>query len=196
MYDHDDKTIRQPQTFRCLINIFDQDELPYQIPVRAVGLITNQAAYTGWTEEVISIPSSLLTVQEQAERFRMDASYLESIQMQISVNVQRYVDKPRNGSVGKEHEIATQCQQHFLHAGHDLLFGPAMDEIINHVPEKEHAEHFCDAVKGLLQDTINQVLHASGTDAKAIMQQMEAEKWIWISWSKISEERMKAYAGA
>lgn len=196
MYDHEGKTIRQPQALRCLNNVFEQDELPYQIPIRTVGLITNQAAYTGWMEEVIALPSSLLTQQEQAERFRVDTSYLEAVQMQVSVNVQRYVDKPRNGSVGKEHEIATQCQQHFLHAAHDLLFGSSMDEIISNVPEKEHAEHFCEAVKGLLRVTINQVLRASGTDAKAMMQQMEAEKWIWISWSKITEERMKGYAGS
>lgn len=196
MYDHESKTIRQPQALRCLTNIFEQDELPYQISVRAVGLITNQAAYTGWMEEVISLPSSLLSQQEQAERFRKDISYLEAVQTQISVNAQRYVDKPRNGSAGKEHEIASQCQQHFLHAAHDLLFGSAMDEIVGNVPEKEHTEHFCDAVKGLIQETIHQVLHASGTDAKAMMQQMEAEKWIWISWSKITEERMKGYAGS
>ena len=116
--------------------------------------------------------------------------------MQISVNVQRYVDKLRNGNAGKEHEIATQCQQYFLHAAHDLLFGSAMDEIINDVPEKEHTEHFCEAVKGLLRETIKHVLRASGADSKAIMQQMEAEKWIWISWSKITEERMRGYAGS
>ena len=196
MYDHKGKTIRQPQALRCLANIFDQDELPYQIPIRGVGLITNQAAYTGWLEEVISFPSSLLTQQEQADRFRIDIAYLEAMQMQISVNVQRYVDKLRNGSTGKEHEIASQCQQHFLHVAHDLLFGSAMDEIISNVPEKQHAEHFCEAVKGLLQETIHQVLRTSGTNTKAIMQQMEAEKWIWISWSKITEERMKGYAGS
>ena len=196
MYDHDGKTVRQPQVLRCLTNIFERDELPFQIPVRTVGLVTNQAAYSGWMEEVVSLPSSLLTQQEQAERFRKDISYLEAIQAQISINVQRYVDKLRNGSVGKEHEIASQCQQHFLHAAHDLLFGSAMDEIISDVPEKEHAEHFCEAVKGLLRETIIQVLRASGTDAKAIMQQMEAEKWIWISWKKQTEERMKGYAGS
>ena len=195
-YDREGKTVRQPQAFRCLTNLFERDELPSQIPVRAVGLLTNQAAYTGWMEETISLPASLLTQQEQADRFRTDISYLEAVQTQLVANVQRYVDKPRSGSVGKEHEIAAQCQLHFLHAAHDLLFGPVLDEIIQAVPEKEHAEHFCDAVKGLLWETIQQVLRASGTDAKAIMQQMEAEKWIWISWSKISEERMKAYAGA
>ncbi|MBR3016646.1 MAG: type I-E CRISPR-associated protein Cse1/CasA [Clostridia bacterium] len=196
MYDHDSKTVRQPQALRCLANIFDQDEIPLQIIIRAVGLITNQAAYTGWTEEELSIPSSLLTRQEQAERFRVDVSYLETMQTQIAVNVQKYVDRARNGSVGKEHEIATQCQQYFLHRAHDLLFGLAMDEICGNVPEKEHVEHFCEAVKGLLRETISQVLRASGSDAKAMMQQMEAEKWIWISWAKQTEERMKGYAGS
>ena len=196
MYDHDGKTVRQPQAMRCIINLFDQDEMPLQIAIRAVGLITNQAAYTGWTEEMLAVPSSLLTRQEHAERFREDVFFLETMQAQVTANVQRYVDKPRSGSVGKEHEIATQCQQYFLHRAHDLLFGPAMDEICGSVPDKEHAEHFCDAVKGLLQETINQVLRASGTDATAMMRQMEAEKWIWISWAKQTEERMKGYAGS
>ena len=196
MYDHDGKTVRQPQALRCLTNIFDEDEIPLQISVRAVGLITNQAAYTGWTEEILVIPSSFLTQQEKAERFRKDVSYLETMQSQLAVHVQRYVDKPRNGSAGKEHEIATQCQQYFLHGAHDLLFGPAMDEICGSMPDKDHAEHFCEAVKGLLRETISQVLRASGSDAKAMMQQMEAEKWIWISWAKQTEERMKGYVGS
>lgn len=196
MYDHDGKTVRQPQVLRCITNIYDQDEMPIQITVRAVGLVTNQAAYTGWTEEVLAIPSSLLTQQEQAECFREDVSYLETIQSQITDNIQRYVDRARNGSVGKEHEIATQCQQYFLHGAHDLLFGTAMDEICGSVPDKEHAEHFCESVKNLLRDTISQVLRSSGSDAKAMMQQMDAEKWIWISWKKQTEERMKAYAGS
>ena len=196
MYDHDGTVVRQPQALRCLSNIFDRDEIPTMVSVRAVGLATNQAAYTGWTEEELSLPSSLLTQQEQAEQFRMDISLLETMQAQIMFYVQRYVDKLRNGGIGKEHEIATQCQQFFLHGAHDLLFGQAMDEIARFVSEKEHAEHFCESVKGLLQETINQVLRVSGTDAKAIMQQMEAEKWIWISWKKQTEERMKGYAGS
>lgn len=194
MYDHDGKSIRQPQALRCVTNVIDQEDLPGWVPVRGAGLMTNQAAYTGWIEESLSLPSALLHNQEQAQCFRDDTLFIESLQAQIASNVQKYVDKPRAGSVGKEHEIATQCQQYFLQRAHDLLFGAVMDEICSDIPEKEHVEHFCEAVKRLLQDTLNQVLRASGSDANAMMRQMEAEKWIWSAYKKLTEERMKYYA--
>ena len=156
--------------------------------------MTNQAAYTGWLEESLSLPSMLLHNQDQAQCFRDDILFIESLQAQVVSNVQKYVDKPRAGSVGKEHEIATQCQQYFLQMSHDLLFGTAMEEICSDMPEKEHVEHFCEAVKRLLQDTFNQVLHASGFDAQSMMRQMEAERWIWSAFKNLTEERMKYYA--
>ena len=194
MYDHDEKSIRQPQALRCVTNVIDQDDLPTWVPVRGTGLMTNQAAYTGWTEESFSLPSTLLHNQEQAQCFRDDTLFIESLQAQIASNVQKDVDKPRAGSVGKEHAIATQCQHYFLQRAHDLLFGTAMEEIGSDMPEKEHVERFCEAMKQLLQDTMNQVLRASCSDAKAMMRQMEAEKWIWSAYKKLKEERMKYYA--
>ncbi len=193
LYDHNGTTVRQPQVLNCLFNILDEDEMPEWIPIRAAGLVTNQAAYTGWYEDELTLPTPLIHIQEVADTFREDVAMIEKTQNQLYANVQRYVDKPRNSSVSKEHEIATQCQQYFLHAAHDLLFGSAMNEIIQMVHEKDHVYHFCDEVKALLQETIRQVLHSSGQDVKSIMQQMEAEKWIWISFSKLSEERRKYY---
>ena len=116
------------------------------------------------------------------------------MQAQIAFTVQKYVDKPRSGSIGKEHEIATQCQQYFLQGARDLLFGTAMEEICSDMPEKEHVEHFCESVQRLLQDMFNQVLRASGSDAKTMMRQIEAEKWVWSAFKKLTEERMKYYA--
>jgi len=194
MYDRDGKKVRQPQAMRCITNIVDLENLPAWIPVRGTGLITKQAAYMGWMEETFSLPSQMLHNQEQAECFREDALFIESMQNQIAANVQRYVDRPRNGSVSKEHEIAFQCQQFFLQGAHDLLFGTVMEEICSGIPEKEHLDHFCEAIRKLLQETFNQVLRASGTDTASMMRQMEAEKWIWSTFKKMKEERMKYYA--
>ncbi len=195
MYDHDGKKIRQPLTMRCITNVIDEEDLPIWLNVRGTGLITNQAAYTGWMEETLSIPSSLLHDQDKAECFREDAGFLETMQLQIYKSVQRNVDKLRAGSDGKEHEISSQCRQYFLQGAHDLLFGRAMNEINKKIPGKEHSEHFCDAVKKLIQETIRGILRASGSDVHSMMGQMEAEKYIWISFNKLMEERMKNYAG-
>ena len=193
LYDHNGAAVRQPQVLQDLFNIFDDDEIPEWIPIRAAGLNTNQAAYTGWYEDELSLPSALVHNQELADLFRNDADMIEKTQNQLYSNVQRYVDKPRGGSVSKEHEVATQCQQFFLQQAHDLLFGSALDEIIHAIPDTDHVNHFCDAVKGILKETIRHVLYSSGQDVKSVMQQMEAEKWIWISYSKLIEERRKYY---
>ncbi len=195
MYDHDGKKIRQPLTMRCITNVIDREDLPLWIPVRGTGLITNQAAYTGWLEDTLTIPSSLLYDQENAECFRADALFLESIRSQIFISVQRYVDRTRSGSIGKEHEVSMQCQLFFLQGAHDLLFGQVMKEINDGTPSKEHSEHFCDATKSLLQETFRHVLQASGSDSKALMGQMEAENDIWRTFYKLTEERMKDHAG-
>lgn len=179
-----------------LNQIMEDDELPNYIPVSMLGFILENGKYDIWYEDTLSIPKNILENEESAILLRNDVTLIEKTSTSLLTSIKKYVDQPRQKSQSIEHEIASQCQQHFLHAAHDLLFGSAMDEIISNVPEKQHAEHFCEAVKGLLQETIHQVLRASGTDAKAMMQQMEAEKWIWISWSKITEERMRAYAGS
>lgn len=193
LYDQNEKNIRQPQVLKCIINVLDEDDMPSVIPVRAVGLVTNQAAYTTWCEDDLSIPMELLQSQEKADIFRADVSMIESVQNHLYSNVQKYVDKPRNGSGSKEHEIAVQCQQHFLHNAHDLLFGVLANEILEELPEKTHVDHLCDALKGALQEMIRQVLRASGNETKSLMQQITAEKWIWVSFSKITEERKKYY---
>ena len=194
LYDHDEKAVRQPQVLRCIANILDADEMPIMVSIRAVGPITNQAAYSAWYEDELSIPSALLNDQDKADVFRSDASLIEGVQRQLYSYVQKYIDKPRSGSVSKEHEVATQCQRFFLNFAHELLFGDVLSEILEEIPEPIHTDNLCEVVKRILQETINQVLRSSGNEAKAIMQQIEAEKWIWISLNKIIEERKKNYA--
>lgn len=193
LYDHNSSSARQPQVLQCYFNIID-DDIPEWIPVRAAGLMTNQAAYTGWHEDELTLPSILVHKQEEADLFRDDVSLIEKIQSQLFANVQRYMDKPRSSSVSKENEIATQCQQYFLHAAHDMLFGTALDEIIQRIPDQDHVDHFSNMLKGILKDTIQQVLQNAGQDVKSIMQQMEAEKRIWIAYDKLTKERRKYYA--
>lgn len=189
LYDHDGKSVRQPNAFRCIGNVYDEDDFPDYIAVRAAGLITNQAAYTGWTEGELSLPSKLLFEQRKADAFRADAALVESIQYQISINVQRCVDLPRKGSPGKEHEISTQCQLFFLHGAHDILFGMGIEEICSEIPLTEHAAHFCDSIIDLIRRTISQVLYASGSSTEAMIKQMEAEQNIWSICHKIIKER-------
>lgn len=195
LYDQDGGAVRQPQIIRCLTNLLDEDELPLWIRLRATGLCTIKASYLGWIEDELSLPSELMYSQAQAELFRNHVQMVERIQSGVYSNVQKYVDKLRSGADNKEHEIATQCQQDFLLGAHDLLFGQALSEIIAHVPAKECVDHFCDAVATLLQDVIRRVLRPSGKSVKAVMSQIEAEKWIWIGFNKIKEERKKSYAG-
>lgn len=194
LYDHNSAVIRQPQILRCLLNIFDEDEIPIWIKIRAVGLITNQAAYTHWYESELSLPSQLLHIEESASIFRSDVAMVEAVQDNIFCNVQKYVDLPRPESDSKEHEIASQCQQYFLQLAYELLFGPAIDGILKGSNEKEHVEKFCDDLKKLITATMNRVLYISGFDTRSIQRQIEAEKWIWIRYKEIVEERKKAYA--
>lgn len=196
LYDHDSRQIRQPLAIRCLKNVYDDDELPDWVIIRTAGLITNQAAYTGWSESELSIPSLFLYDDDKASVFREDIQLIESLQSMIYSNVQRYSDKPRSGSVGEEHEIASQCRQYFLKAAHDYLFGKDLLEIKDSIPEIEHSKSFCEAVWKMIQDTLTRVLHATGNDTDAIMRQMEAEKWIWINYHKIMKEREEQYAGS
>ena len=142
--------MRQPNAFRCLENIFDEEDFPDDISVRVAGLITNQAAYTAWTEGELSLPTQLLFEQKKADLFRKDAAFVENLQYQIYTNVQHCVDILRKGSVSKEHEISIQCQQFFLHGAHDLLFGQDMEEICSEIAESERIEHFCNAIKDLV----------------------------------------------
>ena len=194
LYDQNSAVVRQPQVLRCITNIFDEDELPIWIQIRAAGLITNQAAYTCWYENELSLPSELLCNQEMAEIFRSDISTIESMQERVYTNIQKYVDRLRPGSVTKEHEIATQGQQFFLQKAHDLLFGPVMDDILQRNMNINHSEWFCGLLQIILRDTINQVLRISGSDTKSMIQQMEAEKWIWFAFKKITEERKRLHA--
>ena len=196
LYDHDSKKIRQPMTLRCLMNVYDEEDLPVWIVLRTAGLITNQAAYTGWCEGELSLPSVFLYDQDKADVFRDDILLIEQLQSQIYINVQRYYDKPRVKGSSAEHEIAVQCQQYFLKAAHDLLFGDGITEICGDASAKEHSQHICAAVKKLIQNTLTHVLYATGNSTNSMMKQIEAEKWIWISFNKTTKERMEQYAGS
>ena len=196
LYDHDSKHVRQPLAIRCMRNLYDEDDLPEWIPVRMAGLITNQAAYTGWCEGELSVPTVLLYDQEKADLFREDIRLTESVQSIVFSNVQRYFDKPRNGSTTGEHEIATQCRQYFLKGAHDLLFGDDMAWICDGVPPDEHNRRFCDAVRNLIRDTLTRNLYSSGNSTEAMKKQIEAEKWIWINYHKAIKEREEQYAGS
>ena len=196
LYDHDSKHVRQPLAIRCLRNLYDDEDLPDWIPIRTAGLITNQAAYTGWCEHDLSIPSLLLYDQEKADLFRDDIRTIETIQSQIYSSVQRYYDRPRNSSVSGEHEVATQCQQFFLKGAHDLLFGDALAEICGDSSAEEHNRSFCEALKQLMKEMLKQTLYTAGNDADAMMKQIEAEKWIWFNLNKIIKERKEEYAGS
>lgn len=196
LYDHDSHHIRQPLAIRCLRNIYDEEDIPDWIPIRTAGLITNQAAYTGWCEGELSIPSLLLYDQEKADIFRADIRLIEDIQSLIYSCVQRCCDKPRKSSPSDEHEVATQCRQHFLEAAHDLLFGQALNAIYSGMPPAEHNESFCNAIRELIRNTLKQILFSAGNDTESIIRQIEAEKWIWINYEKILKERKEQYAGS
>ena len=196
LYDHDCKQVRQPLVIRCLKNVYDDDDLPDWVMIRAAGLITNQAAYTGWSESELSIPSLFLYDEKKAETFREDVHLIESLQSMIYSNVQRYSDKPRSGSPSEEHETASQCRQYFLKAAHDFLFGKNMAEIKTNNPATDHSKLFCNAMRKIVQDTLTQILHTTGNDADSIMRQIETEKWIWINYHKIMKEREEQYAGS
>ena len=188
LYDHDGRYVRQPLTIRCLKNLYEEDELPEWIMIRASGLITNQAAYTGWCESELSIPSRLLYDDERASLFRNDIRLIESLQQMIYRNVQKYVDKPRSSSTNEEHETASQCRRYFLKDAHDLLFGDDLNGILNGVSFDEHTGYFSDMLKKIINDTLKQVLYTSGNHTRAVMNQIEAEKWIWINFKKIIKE--------
>ncbi len=192
LYDNNGTTVRQPQVLRCCDAMYD-DERPLWTDVRATGLITNNAAYIGWYEDELNIPSSLLQEQEKADLFRQYISIIEGVQMQLYRSIQQYVDKPREKSKSNEHAIASQCQLYFLKAAHELLFGATLNEIMSDKSEKDQTTAFCNAVKENLQETFQQILRKSGNDVKSIMQQMEAEKWIMIAYSKIKKERGISY---
>ena len=196
LYDHDSKYVRQPLTIRYLRNVYDEDDIPDWIPIRTAGLITNQAAYTGWFESELSIPSLLLYNQEKADIFRDDIRLIEAVQSMIYSNIQRCYDKPRKGSPTDEHEVATQSRQYFLSAAHELLFGQALSEIYHGVPPARHNESMCDSVSDLIRSTMSHVLYSAGNDTDSIRRQIEAEKWIWISFNKIAKERKEQYAGS
>ena len=196
LYDHDSKRVRQPLAIRCMANLFDEEDFPDWIPIRVAGLITNQAAYTGWCEDELSVPSVLLYNQEKADAFRDDVRLVEALQSQIYSCVQRYYDKPRSGSVTGEHEVATQCQMFFLKGAHDLVFGNGMAGLCEENSISEHNQAFCDSVRLLVRDTLRNVLYSAGNDTDAIMRQVEAEKWIWISYQKLIKEREELYAGS
>lgn len=203
----------QPFILYSFFRLMD-DEIPLFIPINMLGLIiVNNAKYVIWYEDTLSIPQKLLKDEQCAFCFRRDLRMIEEIQSDIYVGVKNTVDnpqkgdklkktlgsqikKPKKGEEEKSREIATQCQQYFLHVAHDLLFNHAAIEIIGSISEKDHVNHFCNKVKNLIQETIVQVLHASGTDRRSIMQQLEAEKWIWFACTKRIEERMKGYAEA
>ena len=197
LYDHDSKQIRQPLVMRCLGNVYEEEELPDWMKIRASGLTTKKAAYIGWTEGELSIPSVLLYNQEMADVLRDDINLIEKVQAQIFSNVQRYYDKPRSNCKTEEHEVATQCQQHFLKGAHDLVFG----EVINDLCSTEfsiatHNQRFLRSVESLISDTLTRVLHGTGNDTKSMIKQIEAEKWIWFNYQKIRKELEEQYVGA
>ncbi len=196
LFDHDSRQVRQPPAIRCINNLFEEDELPIWIPIRAAGLVTNQAAYTGWCESELSIPRSFLYDQNKADMFREDIHLIELTQSQIYSGVQRFFDKPRKTSVSGEHETATQCQQHFLKSAHDLLFGDMLTDICGGSSEKDHNQRFCESVKGLIRNTLKQILYTAGNDRESLMRQIEAEKWIWFNFNKTVKEREERYAGS
>ena len=196
LYDHDSRYVRQPLAVRCLQNLYEEDEMPEWIQIRASGLITNQAAYTGWCEGVLSLPSVLLYDEEKATVFRKDIRLIEDLQGNIYRNVQKNVDRLRASGVGEEHAIASQCRQYFLKEAHDYLFGEDLNSLVKGVPPDEHDTALFDALKGIIRDMLKKILYASGDSTKAVMSQIEAEKWIWQNFNKMMKERMDDNAGS
>ncbi len=196
LYDHDSRYVRQPLVLRCLSNLYDDEDMPDWVPVRTAGLVTNQAAYTGWVEDELSLPASFLCDQGKADIFRDDIMTVETLQNKIYVNVQRYFDKPRNSSTSDEHETASQCQSFFLKEAHDLLFNNAVTEISGSVPVEDHIAHFAEGLREAIKKTLEQVLYQAGNNTDAFIKQIEAEKWIWIAYQKTMKEREEKYAGS
>ena len=195
LYDHDSKHVRQPLALRCMGNIYDEDDLPDWVRLRTAGLVTNQAAYTGWNEGELSLPTGFILNQEKANLFRDDIQTVEKLQANIYTSVQRYVDKPRTSGDSDEYSVAIQCRQKFLQMAHDLLFGDMMQEINVGVREEEHINHFCMKMMELIRDLLATTLRVSGNSTKTLMKQIEAEKWIWIGFDKIAKERKEQYGG-
>lgn len=174
-----------------------KDKLAPFIHVKMLGFVLDQGKYDIWYEDTLSLPNEVLENQSSAFILKTDVDMIEEMSKALYSCVNKFVDLPRSKSKPRPYyEIATQCQQHFLHSAHELLFGSVMDKICGNIPNKEHAEYFCENVKCLLQETTSQVLRVTGTDSKAMMQQIEAEKQIWKSWGKLTKERMKVYVGS
>ena len=203
---------RQPRTLVCYQNVCD--DIPSLIPIRMMGLICNKAKYVIWDETTLFLPPALIKDEDMAGIFRMDTERIETIQSCLFSIVKNIIDQPlrdkkkqsefikglttKSQPDSSEHtmENALQSQQYFLHGAHDLLFGPLIEEIVRGIPEKEHVDHFCEAVRVLLRDTIRDVINTTGNNAKAMLQQIDAEKQIWGLFTKLTKEWKECYDGA
>lgn len=171
---------KQPLALACLQNVSAQDGR--FIRLRAIGLVTNQAAIAQWQEDELNLPRELFDQEDCAGVLRWDVKRVEDAQYILY----------RSESKLLPTVLAEETKGVFLRSMHQVIFGEGMDQILRmpdaqdwYDAEEKHIAWFDAQVLDKLKEAMEQVLDASGVGVKAIMVNEEIKKEVYYTYRKL-----------
>lgn len=161
----------QPLAIRNMQSIMEPDER--LVRLRAVGLVTNQAAITQWQEDELRLPRFLFEDESAADVLRTDVSRTEAAQQLLFSAVKRRLPE----------SWAEETRGVFLRSMHGIIFDEGMDQILKldeaedwDEAEEAHADWMDAQIIKTMKEALRQVIDAAGMNAKAIMVSEEIKK--------------------
>lgn len=148
----------RPVTIKNASNV-REDMGSHPVQIEAIGLLTNQAACLGWTQETLRLPEAFLRDAEMADVFRGCINVCEEIVSKMARVISSEMDK----------QISEQACTQFLLDMRAELFDRTMLRILNW--EEGWQSEFAKAIRKSVLDVLDKVVNRSGTSVDMLKRQ-------------------------
>lgn len=145
------------------------DACPQWLDIELIGLITNQEAVLGRSDERLRIPRELLDSEAAAATFRLA---LEKTEIMYRALIRDVTSQFCHASDKKKRSVvADQAGEIFLHGMHEVVFGSYLDELLAGLPDLDRNTHFMDAMKEVLEESLTSAVQTTGNDVPSMKRQ-------------------------
>ena len=166
------------------------------ITIQLFGLITDNAKYSGWIEDKLSIPIDIAENCEKADRLRLDIAFAENVASVLSKavrQIERAASRSKD-SKNKNGQLTENVKAAFFAQLHNYIFGEYMQRLeAAELSQANWFENFVsdmtDTTLGIAQKLLKDTANELGSTAAEFKEQNIALSSFYKEISKLKKER-------
>ncbi|MGX8705068.1 MAG: type I-E CRISPR-associated protein Cse1/CasA, partial [bacterium] len=162
-------------------------ELPPVLDVELIGMITNNEAILGRTNERLRLPVQLFSREDLAQEFRMALNLAESMNRSLDYAVKQVFCHPQDKK--KKSDIAQQACEAFLHEMQGVLFGPYLNALLEGGAFAERRQRYLNDMWAILDEAVlANIVEQTGSDVASLKRQNAVRGKVRWDYNKLKKE--------